>query len=528
MANSDLEPVLVKKAGLSQRSPFASWDRKSSAKKFRQAGNDARDLKDWTKASSSYRRYLYLVCDDAAIWVQYVHSLKEDVFLADAGDAYRRALTLRPGDVETRVHLAHLLKRMNQPGSALEVVERAMELSPTAEVIDNFKDVIDQSSLRRIMHALPHRAVAGGTYLELKDLFQYLCLHTTVTGITRATLGLINYILEHMEPERAAKYSFAHQFGDAEGVMIISHANMRRVVASAVSDTPDLLGMQELIASLRSVSPITQLGEGDCYLIVGAFWEFAGNPSWIGGMRSRGVRIGAYIYDLIPITHSQYCMQELTDAFTLAFAETARLLDFALTISSFVAAQVTEFLASHHIPPCPTAPVPLAHELKFEASKNRRRPVDGQGESSAVARSTKQYLDGIPFVLCVCTIEARKNHVYLFHIWQRMIEAGIDVPDLVFVGRPGWRVSDMLDQVDQSNSLDGRLHILNKLTDEELSGLYDRCLFTAFPSFVEGWGLPVGESLAHGKICVASSSSSIPEVGGDYAVYVDPFDIESG
>jgi hypothetical protein len=137
-------------------------------------------------------------------------------------------------------------------------------------------------------------------------------------------------------------------------------------------------------------------------------------------------------------------------------------------------------------------------------------------------------LEDRPFVLCVCTIEARKNHIYLFYIWQQMIDDGLDVPDLVFVGRPGWRVTDLFGQIEASRYLEGRLHILHGLTDAELSSLYDHCMFTVFPSFVEGWGLPVGESLAHGKICVASSTSSIPEVGGDLAVYIDPFNLQSG
>jgi len=93
---------------------------------------------------------------------------------------------------------------------------------------------------------------------------------------------------------------------------------------------------------------------------------------------------------------------------------------------------------------------------------------------------------------------------------------------------PGWKFRILCLSAGRSRNLDGRLHIMFGLSDEELAALYDRCLFTVFPSFVEGWGLPVGESLAHGKICVASSTTSIPEVGGELVVYVDPFNLESG
>ena len=54
--------------------------------------------------------------------------------------------------------------------------------------------------------------------------------------------------------------------------------------------------------------------------------------------------------------------------------------------------------------------------------------------------------------------------------------------------------------------------------------MYERCLFTVYPSLYEGWGLPIAESLKNGKFVLASSSSSIPEVGGSYVEYLDPWD----
>lgn len=63
-------------------------------------------------------------------------------------------------------------------------------------------------------------------------------------------------------------------------------------------------------------------------------------------------------------------------------------------------------------------------------------------------------------------------------------------------------------------------------TDSELESLYRGCLFTLFPSLYEGWGLPVTESLALGKPCVASKSTSIPEAGGQLAIYFDPDNLE--
>src|SRR5262249_32604703 len=75
-----------------------------------------------------------------------------------------------------------------------------------------------------------------------------------------------------------------------------------------------------------------------------------------------------------------------------------------------------------------------------------------------------------------------------------------------------------------SGHLNGKIVLLHGLSDAEVQQAYRRCLFTVFPSFCEGWGLPVAESLAHGKFCVASNRTSIPEVGGGLVDYFDPSD----
>jgi hypothetical protein len=128
----------------------------------------------------------------------------------------------------------------------------------------------------------------------------------------------------------------------------------------------------------------------------------------------------------------------------------------------------------------------------------------------------------------VGTIETRKNHQYLINAWRRLLDEGITLPNLIIVGRWGWRVQDLREQLEESDYLQGKVIVLDSINDADLAHLYRNCEFSAFPSFVEGWGLPVGESLAYGRPCVASNSSSIPEVGGEFVRYIDPNDLNSG
>jgi glycosyltransferase involved in cell wall biosynthesis len=128
------------------------------------------------------------------------------------------------------------------------------------------------------------------------------------------------------------------------------------------------------------------------------------------------------------------------------------------------------------------------------------------------------------YALIVSTIEARKNHALLFAVWRRLLEdmPAATVPTLVFAGRTGWLVSDLMQQLRNSNFLDGKIVHIESPTDQELEALYDGCLFTVFPSFYEGWGLPVTESHAFGRPCIASKTTSLPEAGGSLARYIDP------
>ena len=132
-------------------------------------------------------------------------------------------------------------------------------------------------------------------------------------------------------------------------------------------------------------------------------------------------------------------------------------------------------------------------------------------------------------MLIVSTIEARKNHMLAFRTWRRLVEElpPDRVPTLVFAGRVGWMVQDLMQQLDNCQYLDGKVVVVPDPTDAELVALYRDCRFTLFPSLYEGWGLPVTESLSFGKLCIASDRTSLPEAGGAMCLYLDPDNITS-
>ncbi len=92
---------------------------------------------------------------------------------------------------------------------------------------------------------------------------------------------------------------------------------------------------------------------------------------------------------------------------------------------------------------------------------------------------------------------------------------------LVVAGRTGWRTGKTVAALD---ALGDRCLRLGVVSDEELRALYGHCTVFCYPSLGEGFGLPVLEALAAGAPVLTSNRSSLPEVGGDAAEYVDPTD----
>ncbi|HEY7824140.1 MAG TPA: glycosyltransferase, partial [Acidimicrobiia bacterium] len=89
-------------------------------------------------------------------------------------------------------------------------------------------------------------------------------------------------------------------------------------------------------------------------------------------------------------------------------------------------------------------------------------------------------------------------------------------------GRLGWNAGPFLREYVFSQGLDGKISVLSSsVGDDELARFYAHAEFTVYPSNYEGWGLPVSESLAFGKLPIVAKNSSLPEAGGDLAVYFE-------
>jgi glycosyltransferase involved in cell wall biosynthesis len=125
------------------------------------------------------------------------------------------------------------------------------------------------------------------------------------------------------------------------------------------------------------------------------------------------------------------------------------------------------------------------------------------------------------YLLSVGVLEPRKNHQMLFEVLRRLKERNVEA-NLVIVGREGWKWTNPLTSAEYSG-LRPNVQIISDVTEEELVKFYRHAAVLVYPSYYEGFGLPILEAMACGAPVIASSVSSLPEVGGDAALYADPY-----
>jgi hypothetical protein len=216
----------------------------------------------------------------------------------------------------------------------------------------------------------------------------------------------------------------------------------------------------------------------------------------------------------------EHCADGLVREFAQWFASLAMHADALLCNSicteSDVRREIAALFPARALPP--STVVPLDADLRQEFG-----PAEA---ASAAATDPRLPAQGEPFVLCVGTIESRKDHLLVFQAWRELIRrhGAAAVPRLICVGKPGWLAEPALALHAGSAELTARVAILHGIQDDALAELYARCLFTLYNSHYEGWGLPVTESLSYGRVPLVPRHSALVESGADGAVFFAPGD----
>lgn len=249
----------------------------------------------------------------------------------------------------------------------------------------------------------------------------------------------------------------------------------------------------------------------DTVLLLGKPWDIPVFSEHISKLKERlGFRLGVVVYDLVIPLYPHLHTPQLFEQYTRYAFSLAQSADILFPISKSSEKDLQIFCKKLSIPKPRTSVIRLGDELEQVYLAERPIYVNESDE----------------FLLCVGTIEVRKNHTLLYYAYKLAQERNIVLPKLVIVGRPGWLADDVYRLFKKDKSLNEKVIIIEDATDQNLAWLYQNCLLTVYPSMYEGWGLPVAESLQYGKYCIASDASSVPEIAGNLLEYFSPYSVD--
>ncbi|MCA8046372.1 glycosyltransferase family 4 protein [Burkholderia arboris] len=228
-------------------------------------------------------------------------------------------------------------------------------------------------------------------------------------------------------------------------------------------------------------------------------------PRYYRAMTKRNAHPVFMVHDLIPLTHAEYCRPGIADIHRTRIHTVLRLAKGLIANSqdTLHALEDEAQRAGLALPPCV-----IAH-LAPGVSTYPSRPAP----------------IGTPYFVMLGTIEPRKNHWFLLHVWRELVEKyGDAAPKLVIIGRRGWECENVIDMLERCESIRNVVIEEANCTDDQLHAWLQHARALLFPSFAEGYGMPLVEALSSQIPVIASDLGVFHEVAGDVPDYLDPLD----
>ena len=238
------------------------------------------------------------------------------------------------------------------------------------------------------------------------------------------------------------------------------------------------------------------------------------------GLPKAGIKSVVTIHDLIFLRYPELYPAIDRFFYRQKFRKACEQADVIVAVSEQTKRDIVEFYRT------PSEKIQVVyqdcHEVFF-ASPQRRPPQPLSGLERGFLNGVHQkYGIAKPYVLCVGTIEARKNQLRLVQAFQA---AQLPEAQLVLVGgKTGFQ--QQIESFVAENQLETKIKILNNVPFADLPALYQLARVFAYPSFFEGFGIPIVEALHSGVPVLAATGSCLEEAGGDGGLYVNPKDTD--
>jgi glycosyltransferase involved in cell wall biosynthesis len=211
------------------------------------------------------------------------------------------------------------------------------------------------------------------------------------------------------------------------------------------------------------------------------------------------------VHDLIPITYPEYSRQGERERHLARMNNVLAAASGVITNSQATLKKLVSFAESAGQPMPRSVVALLAPGMSGISPGKRPMPL--------------------PYFVILGTIEPRKNHWLLLQLWRGLVERlGQEAPRLVVIGQRGWECENVVDLLERCEHLKGFVVEHSICSDTELVTYLHHAQALLFPSFAEGYGMPLVEALALGVPVIASDLPVFREIAGEIPEYIDPLD----
>ncbi|MEA3454956.1 MAG: glycosyltransferase family 1 protein [Campylobacterota bacterium] len=328
-----------------------------------------------------------------------------------------------------------------------------------------------------------------GIQRVVRNIIKRMEPHTNKKGLELVTAALVNGAFVEIDRKELERFN--------------SQSNLRNLLQRVE---------RKIKLYCKSFFAGEKLYEDDIVLMLDSSWHLHVWPS-VEYAKKRGAKIIGVAYDLIPITHPQFCDDVMEQYFTNWYRRSTDYFDGYISISQTVMEDLVHYLEALNS---------TNRQFSFDSfTLGADFETDYSGNKKVRESLLELYQNtNRSIYLTVSTIEPRKNHRFVYEAFKLLWENGFNI-SWIIVGGSGWKTGALQREMREDKAYQDKLWIFNDLNDAELSYCYRHSKALVFPSIIEGYGLPIIESLKNGLPVLASDTPIHREVGEERVTYFD-------